>query len=149
MCHQRVPGKLRVFHLFQELARPNANKHTHFSNFYFCNGLVHHYYVFTTGKALWPIFKKEIGTWTPYVLCSFFEGWGLVICASHTLFFKSVSTKTSQSLPASKRWGIWWQWTSLAWGDMVMEPRAAVPMFIRILFSWSPSSAGLWPMSLF
>lgn len=38
-CHRSVPGKLRVSHLFQELARPNANKHTHSSNLHFCNGL--------------------------------------------------------------------------------------------------------------
>lgn len=32
MCHQNVPGKRRVFHLFQELTRPNANKNIHFTD---------------------------------------------------------------------------------------------------------------------
>lgn len=61
ICHQNVPGKLRVFHSFQELARPNANKNIHFVNSHFCRGLaLHYYYCFSHSQKSYAWFFEKL-----------------------------------------------------------------------------------------
>ena len=61
ICHQNVPGKLRVFHSFQELARPNANKNIHFVNSHFCRGLaLLYYYCFSHSQKSYAWFFEKL-----------------------------------------------------------------------------------------
>lgn len=96
-----------------------------------------------TGKFLCLIFA-EIKTWLPYICVYTFEGDSLGF-----LFFSNfLNHQNVTSLDSLWRWRIWWQWASVARGDTPAVPRAAFSTFIKILFAWSPSPLGLWPMSL-
>ena len=77
ICHQNVLGKQRVFHLLQELARPNSNKNIHFVSFHFCSrlALYYYYYYFIIGKVLCLIiFILEMEICLPYMCVCTFEG---------------------------------------------------------------------------
>lgn len=74
ICHQNVPGKLRVFHSFQELARPNA-KNIHFANFHFCHRLaLHYYYFFSHSQCFMPDFWRNWNLATLYMCLYFWVG---------------------------------------------------------------------------